>query len=70
MNDIHSTLEDYKFTPMMNPWREFVTEMWFKHKDETLMWTGKPLVEYGFADYFRKNKWFLKNKYKLTKRNQ
>ena len=67
MNDTYSTLEEYTYIPKKNPWRDFVTEMWFKHKDEVLLWSGKPVTDYDMKDYFRKNKWFLKQQYKNIK---
>ena len=59
-------VENYQYIHKSNPWREFVEEMWFLHNDEVLTWTGKPITEYNFADYYRNNKWFLKNKFKKT----
>ena len=40
--------------------RHWCTEMWFKHSDEILMWTGT-LPEYNAAYYFRQHRWMLKN---------
>lgn len=64
MNNNYSTLEQYTYIPKEKPWRNFVSEMWFKHKDEVLLWSGKPVTNYDMEDYFRKNKWFLKKQFK------
>mgnify|MGYP000041207047 CR=1 FL=1 len=40
--------------------RLFCTEKWYEHKDEILQWTGRALVEYDDAYYFRKHRWLLK----------
>jgi hypothetical protein len=45
----------------------FVNEKWFEHKDEILLWTGKPLTEYGSDYYFNKHKWLLKRMFKDEK---
>lgn len=56
---------NYTFNFKPNPWRDFVSEMWFKHKDEVLSWTHKAVTEYELKEYFHKNKWFLKREFKL-----
>ena len=56
---------EYKFKP--DVWRNFVTEMWYKHKDEIFTWTGKVVTDYNINDYFKDNKWFLKKKFKKLK---
>ena len=58
---------NYTYIPNRNPWREFVTEKWYQHKDEIYTWTNKPLTEYDFSEYFRNNKWFLKKQFKKLK---
>lgn len=55
---------EYQYTLDINPWRNFVSEMWFRHKDEVYKWTGKPVVDYDLKEYYHKNKWFLKQKFK------
>jgi len=49
---------------MSTSFRHFVTEKWFEHKDEILVWTGKALTEYDDKYYFRKHRWMLKRMYK------
>jgi hypothetical protein len=44
--------------------RQWINEKWFEYKEECLAWRIKtPTCEDG-DEYFRKNKWFLKRKYK------
>lgn len=61
-------LENYVYTPNRNPWREFVSEMWYQHKDEILTWTNKAVTDYDIKDYYHRNKWFLKKQFKTQKR--
>ena len=48
---------------MPSSFRLFVTEMWFKHKDEIFLWENK-FPEYDDKYYFKKHKWTLKRMYK------
>ena len=67
MNDSNNINYQFGYTPPKNPWRDFVSEMWFKHKDEVLLWSGKPVTDYDMKDYYHRNKWFLKEKFKKEK---
>jgi len=49
---------------MNRTFRHFVTEKWFEHKDEILVWTGHALTEYDDKYYFNKHRWMLKRMYK------
>ena len=62
--DVDNIKYEYTYKPNFNPWRSFVSEMWFKHRDEILLWTNKTVIDYDAKDYFQKNKWFLKEKFK------
>ena len=68
-NETINALENYTYIPKHDPWRDFVTEMWFQHKDEVYDWTQKPVVDYDVEQYFSENKWFLKKQYKQRKAN-
>ena len=48
----------------VSAFRIFVSNTWFDHKKEHLMWNKKPVTEYDMAEWFSRNKWFLKNLYK------
>lgn len=41
----------------------FVSEKWYEHKDEILLWT-RTVPEYDAQYYFNKHKWMLKRMYK------
>lgn len=55
---------NYQLNHKTNPWREFVSEMWFKHKDEVLAWEKKAVTNYTIEDYYHKNKWYLKQQFR------
>jgi len=42
--------------------RRWCHEMWFRHSDEVLDWTGKT-PEYTATQYFNQYKWWLKREY-------
>ena len=43
--------------------RQWTQEMWYKYQRECEAWKTKPTCQ-DAQDYFRKNRWFLKKKYK------
>lgn len=51
----------------MMSFRQFVTEKWYEHKDEILMWT-RTVPEYDAEYYFRKHRWLLKKMYTEAKK--
>ena len=48
--------------------RSWINEMWFKYRDECAAWKLEVTCE-DANEYFRKNKWFLKRKYKEEEHN-
>ena len=45
--------------PRQSQWRNFVQEIWMKHKDEIMAWERRQ-VDYGLQDYYNQHKWFLR----------
>lgn len=43
--------------------RQWITKIWFEHKDEILDTTKRP-CDYDVQEYFTKYKWWLKREYK------
>ena len=55
---------DYtKFVAEHTGFRAWVNQMWFEHKDEVLQ-MSRTAVNYDFAEYFQRNRWWLKRTYK------
>lgn len=46
-----------------SPFRVWLQDKWFEHKEEILTWEKKS-PSYNDIDFFRKNKWNLKKMYK------
>ena len=46
------------FTRQSN-WRNFIQEIWMKHKDEVMAWEQRQ-VDYTLQDYYQQHKWFLR----------
>jgi hypothetical protein len=53
----------------MKPFRLWLQNMWYEHREEVLEWTGKE-VEYTSEQYFAKYKWFLRTLYKNSKKEK
>lgn len=51
------------------PFRIWLQNMWFEHRDEVLETTGRA-CDYDLAHYFHKYKWWLRAVYKHEKRKQ
>lgn len=51
---------------MFKSFKTWVQNKWFEHKKEVLSWEHK-VVDYDFATWFRKNKWFLRKLFKEEK---
>lgn len=51
-------------TKLPKPFRIFIQNKWFEHKDEIYAWTRQPLTEYDDKYYFRKHRWLLKRMFK------
>ena len=62
--NLNPTECNFHFEFKRNPWREFVQEMWYKHKDEVLAWTHRAVTEYEITEYYHKNKWYLKKQFR------
>ena len=52
----------------MMTFRQFVTEKWYEHKDEILLWT-RAVPEYDAEYYFRQHRWLLKKMYQEYKKS-
>ena len=65
-----NTENNYSFEFKRNPWRDFVSEMWYTHKDEIFAWTKRPLTEYDMREYYHNNKWFLRKKFRKENNDQ
>lgn len=52
-------MNDYKLPSAFRAW---IQNKWFEHKDEVLMWGGRPPED--AQAYFSKYKWWLKTVYK------
>lgn len=50
-----------------SPFRSWVTNKWYEHKEEVAVWGGEVCGSPG--EYFRKYKWFLKTVYQKEKRH-
>jgi len=48
---------------MNKTFRQFINDLYLEHKDEILEMTGQKVDE-DAKEYFRRNKWFLKKKFK------
>ena len=57
-----------QITMINSPFRTFVYDKWFEYRDEVRQWEKRE-VEGSPEDYFKKYKWFLKEKYKQESRN-
>lgn len=45
--------------PRQSEWRNFIQEIWMKHKDEIMAWESRQ-VDYSLQEYYNQHKWFLK----------
>ena len=49
--------------------RQWINEMWFKYNEECRAWQIKEPTCESADEYFKKNRWFLKRKYKEEMNN-
>lgn len=47
--------------------RQWLNEMWFKHREECEKWNAKPCAD--AATYFATYKWWLKREFKHQSKN-
>lgn len=55
-------------TSKHSEFRQWLTEKWFEHKEEYLIWHRRALTEYDMKFYISKYKWYLKSLYTCEKR--
>jgi len=53
----------------LTDFRMWCSTLWEEHKDEVFNWTGKK-VDYTSAQFFHKNKWYLKSLYVSRRKNR
>jgi len=49
--------------PRQSVWKNFVQEIWMRHKDEVMVWEHRQ-VDYTLKDYYSKQKWFLRKQFR------
>jgi hypothetical protein len=57
--DEQSEWPDFSTFTRQSNWRNFIQEIWMKHKDEVMAWEQRQ-VDYTLQDYYQQHKWFLR----------